>query len=125
MILEFKQKLCQNGLPIIDLQGEGYSDWDCFDGMIEYQIDFDVREHGIKDIIPSVTSLRVHLEEMDGDKTKTIDIGSVKWAYGVRDVDSNEYTESWTQLGDAISNGLHISHIVLNLDNRIIDVCLR
>ena len=113
MILKFKQKLCQNGFPMVDLQGEGYENWDCYDGIIEYQIEFDVKEYGIKDIIPSITSFRVHTEEMDGKKTETIDSKDY------------EYAESWTQLSDAIDTGLHISHVVLNLDNRIIDVCLK
>ena len=39
MILKFKQKLCQNGFPMVDLQGEGYENWDCYDGVMEYQIE--------------------------------------------------------------------------------------
>ena len=39
MILNFKQKLCQKGFPMVDLQGEGYENWDCYDGVMEYQIE--------------------------------------------------------------------------------------
>lgn len=120
MILKFKQKLCQNGFPMVDLQGEGYENWDCYDGLIEYQIEFDVKEYGIKDIIPSIISFRVHIEEMDGKGTDTIDLKDVKY----KDFGQSQ-AESWTQLGDAIDRGLHISHVVLDLDSRIVDVCLK
>ena len=127
MILKFKQKLCGNGLPMVDLNGDGYSEWDCFDGEIEYSIDFDVREYGVKDIIPFLTSFKVHLEEMDGLETKTIELSSQDDAtLFIRSIHGgHEYSESWTQLGDAIVNGLNISHITLDTDERIIDVCMR
>lgn len=114
MILKFKQKLCGKGYPMVDLNGTGYEDWDCFDGEIEYQIEFDVKEYGIKYIIPSIISFRVHIEEMDGEKTKTID-----------SKDLGIYDQSWTQLNDAIDTGLHISHIVLNTETKDVDVCMK
>ena len=139
MILKFKQKLCGKGLPMVDLNGEGYSEWDCFDGMIEYSIDFDVREYGVKDIIPFVDTFRVHIEEMDGDKTETISLnwkdgwarmqyknGARRWSMEEDDNDNGgKYSESWTQLGDAIVNGLNINHITLNTDTKDIEVCMR
>ena len=113
MILKFKQKLCQNGFPMVDLQGEGYENWDCYDGVMEYQIELDVKEYGIKDIVPSMVSLRVHIEDMNSTNTETIDSKNF------------EFAESWTQLSDAIDRGLYVSHVVLNLDNRMIDVCMK
>ena len=125
MLLNFKQRLCGNGLPMVELNGDGYADWDCFDGQIEYQIDFDVRGYGVKDIIPSLTSFRLHLEEMDGLKTETISIKDLTSDLTLIDEKGNEYAESWTQMGDAICNGLNISHVVLNTNERILDICMR
>tara|TARA_R110002096_G_scaffold136556_6_gene289294 strand:+ start:3885 stop:4277 length:393 start_codon:yes stop_codon:yes gene_type:complete len=130
MILKFKQKLCGKGYPMVDLNGTGYEDWDCFDGEIEYRIEFDAREYGIKDIIPSITSFRVHLEEMDGDKTETISVLDKDYLIAdkisfLRDDKENDYDESWSQFGDALVNGLHISHIVLNTETKDIDVCMK
>ena len=113
MILKFKQKLCQNGFPMVDLQGEGYENWDSYDGVIEYQIELDVKEYGIKGITPSMINFRVHIEEMYGNGAETIDSKDY------------EYAECWTQLSDAIDRGLHISHLVLNLDNKIVDICMK
>tara|TARA_R100000388_G_scaffold46482_2_gene35185 strand:+ start:172 stop:504 length:333 start_codon:yes stop_codon:yes gene_type:complete len=110
MILKFKQKLGK-GFPPVDLCG--YDGWEVFDGMIEYKMEFSIKDNGISDIICTLSSFRIHMDNEKLDDTKTID-----------SIDIN-IKDTWTQATDSLTNGLHISHIVLDIDTGYMDIWMK